>query len=109
MVVWADMNDFVWQDAWVLLAVKYAQGDEGHAAREDVLQAGEFINHAHFLDHELEHALNVLAEADLLHVEGDAFHLGPAFPALWSKSGAETRRRVDKQLERLQEALGVTS
>jgi hypothetical protein len=99
------MTAFVEQDAWVLLAVKYAAGDSDHALLSDVRKAGDFINHAPFLERELAHAIDVLTRADLLHVEGDTFRLGRAFSILWDASGAARHRSVHKQLERLQHAL----
>lgn len=101
------MSKYVWQDAWVLLAVKYAQGERGGASRAEVLEAGDFINHSILLDRELTHAIEVLGESDLMRVDGYTFSLGPAFAGLWSKSGAKKHRSVHGQLGKLRDVLGI--
>ena len=102
------MSKYVWQDAWVLLAVKYAQGESDGASRSEVFKACDFINHSALLDDELAHAIEVFSKSDLMHADGDIFRLGPAFASLWSDSQAEKHRSVHIQLEKLQNALGVS-
>lgn len=101
-------SDTTWQDAWLLLAVKYAVGTGQPVKRDIVIQAGDFINHAIFTEEEIEHGIEVLESMNLLEVIGGEFRLGNAFAAFWECSGAEMHRSVHKQLERVKEALNVT-
>jgi hypothetical protein len=101
------MSRYVWQDAWVLLALRYAQGGGVSASRQQLEAAGDVINHAPILDSELAHAVEVLGEADLMHVEQGTFRLGQGFAELWARSGAGTHRDTHKQLEALARALSA--
>ena len=101
------MSNFKLEDSWLLLAVKYAQGEKESATKEEVIEAGDFINHAIFMNEEIEHGIRVLTPPCLLEVKGEAFKLGSKFSELWEKSGAEQHRGVHKQLEKLQYAMGI--
>ena len=101
------MSNLVWQDAWVLLAVKSAQGKSQFASREDVIKAGDFINHAVFLDSEIEHALSVLNPMALLSEQSGYFAVGPNFQTFWDQCGAQMTRSVHQQLDLIAEHLGV--
>jgi hypothetical protein len=94
------LGDYVRESAWVLLAVKYAQGKNNSASK-----AGDFINHAIFLEQELEHAIKLLSHTSLLQVNGNIFILGSFFPNFWKKPGAGKHRSVHKQLEKITNAL----
>ena len=102
------MSEFLWSDAWLLLAAKYAAGDSDSATEDSVMAAGDFINHTSFLPGELDHGHECLAAADLLHRTGEMYQLGAAFPEFWRVSGAERHRSVHKQLEKVVHALGAT-
>ena len=102
------MEEYCWEDAWLLLAVKYAQGNNEVGNKEEVIKAGDFINHAIFEDNEIEHGIAVLSSAGLLEVNEGNYKLGPSFQGLWNKSGAEKHRGVHKQLEVLCKAMGIT-
>ena len=100
----ADAN---WQDAWLLLAVKYAQSPERRATREQVIRAADYINHAIPTEEELEHGVNVLVSLKLIRIEKGEFQLGSGFRLFWENSGAEEHRSVNKQLRSIEEALNV--
>ncbi len=102
------MDKYCWEDAWLLLAVKYAQGNDENTSKEEVIKAGDFINHAIFMDSEIEHGISLLCPAGLLEVNESDFKLGPSFQALWENSGAEKNRGVHKQLEVLCKTMSIT-
>ena len=102
------MEKYSWEDAWLLLAVKYAQENSEIATVEEVEKAGDFINHAIFEDSEIEHGIASLSPAGLIESFDGNFKLGPSFQELWDKSGAEKHRGVHKQLELLCKAMGIT-
>jgi hypothetical protein len=101
------MNEYTSEDAWFLLAAKYAQGKKDFASKKNIVEAGDYINHAIFLESEIDHAITVLSNAGLLQVNGDNFSIGPSFAKLWEKSDAEKHRSVQKQLEKLKHAMGI--
>src|SRR5262249_12990301 len=57
-------SGFLWSDAWVLLALLYAQKP---APRERIRAAGDYINHAVMTDAELDGGLARLAAAGLVN------------------------------------------
>ena len=103
-----NIEKYCWEDAWLLLAVKYAQEDNELVTIEEVEKAGDFINHAIFEDSEIEHGIAVLLPASLLEVKEGIFKLGPSFQGLWHTSGAEKYSGVQKQMEMLCKAMGIT-
>ncbi len=103
-----NMDKYCWEDAWLLLAVKYAQENKEIVTTEEVEKAGDFINHAIFEDSEIEHGIAVLTPTGLLEAKDGTFKLGSTFQELWDKSGAEKHRGVHKQLEVLCKAMGIT-
>jgi len=54
------MADFVWSDAWVLLALIWARKPVG---RKGIVATGDFLNHAIMNDSELEGGLRRLQSA----------------------------------------------
>ncbi len=101
------MSEFVWSDAWFLLAVKYVQGDGEYAEWKDVQMAGDFINRTGFMTSEVEHAVKHLGAAGLLEADGDRYKLGPNFAEFWESSGAGKRHRIYLHLDLLVKALGI--
>jgi hypothetical protein len=102
------MEKYSWEDAWLLLAVKYAQENNEVVTTEEVEKAGDYINHVIFEDSEIEHGISVLAPEGLLEVKDGNYKLGSSFQGLWDLSGAEKYRAVQKQLEVLCKAMGIT-
>lgn len=102
------MTDVLWEDTWVLLAVKYAQGASDGATSAEVVRAADFINHTILLPEEIEHAVDQLSPLGLLDCEKGIFSLGPEFGRMWSHSGAEKRRSVHAQLEAIGRELKIT-
>ena len=103
------MSDLVWSDSWVLLAVKYAQGEDSSASEEHVRHAGDYINHAIFTAKGMDPAVSVLGKMELLELNDGRYSLGPRFEELWEASGAGQKRGVHTQLELLKTALGIAS
>ena len=93
------MSETCWEDGWFLLSVKYAQASGGMVTKEEVIKSGDYINHAIFMESEIEHAVSVLSEMGLLYLKNGNFTLGPSFDEFWANSGAEKHRAVSKQLE----------
>lgn len=103
-----DTEEYCWEDAWLLLAVKYATENNEIASTEEVEEAGDFINHAIFEDREIEHGVSILTPSGLLEEKEGNFKLGPSFQNLWIKSGADKFSGVHKQLEVLCKTMGIT-
>jgi hypothetical protein len=96
-------------DAWLLLAIKYAQGEKASASLERIIGAGDFINHTIFLDAELEGGFARLEGAGFIAVDGAGCAVTGKFDAAWSAAGADRRRAMHKQLESVRKILGVSA
>jgi hypothetical protein len=92
---------FAPSDAWVLLAVIYA-GEP--ADRQQIIAAGDHINHAIFMDEELEGGLRRLREAELI-VESERRFTPSKEVQDWYKMSGPRHRRVDRDLERVERLL----
>jgi hypothetical protein len=90
-------------DAWLLLALLYAQEP---ADRERIIRVGDGINHALFTDEKLEGGLQRLQAAGYVLEEVGRFHAAPALVA-WYESVSPERARIRKDLERVERFLGV--
>jgi len=88
-----------WSDAWLLLAIKYAQGNRPSAELEQIIAAGDGINHAIFTDAELHGGFARLAGGGFILAEGATCAVSRQFLDAWSKAGADKRRQMAKQLE----------
>jgi hypothetical protein len=102
------MEKYSWEDAWLLLAIKYAQENNEVVTTEEAEKAGEYINQGLSEDGEIEHGISVLVPVGLLEVKDGNYKLGSSFQELWDLSGAEKYRGVQKQLEVLCKAMGIT-
>jgi hypothetical protein len=96
------MSNFWWQDAWLLLAIKYTQGTKEFAHKDEVIKWGDYINHAIFTEEEI---IQFLSPIGLFEVFDDNFKLGNSFEVLWTNSGAEKYKTFIKQLDILQKSL----
>jgi hypothetical protein len=91
-----------WADAWLLHAIVMAEKD-GAAALHDVIDVGDYINHAVFTLAELDGGAARLAAAGLISVRGKA--LLPAPEVLTFCKGLK-KRSVLAIGQALQEAIG---
>ena len=96
-------SQLVTSDAWLLLALIYAQEP---ADRERISRVGDGINHAPFTDEELEGGLQRLQAAGYVAEEAGRFHPAPAVVAWYDRFSPE-RARIHKDLERVERFLGV--
>jgi hypothetical protein len=94
-----------WSDAWLLHAIKMVQDREGRATLEDILAAGDFLNHAIFTFEELSGGFQRLERTGFLVVHGAECKLTDAFVNLWRGADAEGRS-LAKQSEALRKLLG---
>jgi hypothetical protein len=62
-----------WSDAWLLTAAYFTE--ENPVSLRGLIGAGDAINHAIFLDDEIEHGLTRLSAAGLARLEGDTIVL----------------------------------
>lgn len=92
-------------DAWLLLAIIIAAGDEV-ATLDKIVGAGDFVNHAIFTNDEIESGLYRLTRAGYIQeVEGN---FRPTEIALRQyKKTSEKKRAVFDQMESLREFLGA--
>jgi hypothetical protein len=101
-----DGGPIQWSDAWLLHAVMLAQGDKTCATVEDIIGAGDFINHAIFTCDELAGGFRRLEQVGFLEIDGAVCKLTTAFFAAWKRAGTE-RRSLAKQSEALRKILGA--
>jgi hypothetical protein len=102
------MPDFESSDAWLLLAIKYAQEKDAGASVDAIVKAGDFINHAIFTDEELNEGLKRLKSAGYLLEIGGLISVSDKFHASWEEHGVEKHRAVAKQLGIVEKMLNVT-
>jgi hypothetical protein len=95
-----------WSDAWLLHAVMLAQGDKACATLEEIIGAGDFINHAIFTCDELAGGFRRLEQAGFLEIDAAVCKLTHAFFAAWRAAGTE-RRSLAKQSDALRQLLGA--
>jgi hypothetical protein len=100
-----DAHDIVWQDAWFLLALRWAQGDRSHANLAQIDAAADAINHARILQREIDHAIKVLEPLKLVAPHDNGWKLGSAFDGFWTACGAGSHRAISRQMSVLTEAL----
>lgn len=97
------LSEFLWSDAWLLLAILYAQEP---ADRTETVAIGDWIQHAIFTDEELEGGLGRLLSAGLaIEIDG-RFHPSPRV-ADWFEQASPKRSRIYKDLERVEAFLGI--
>ena len=97
---------FVWSDGWLLLSLIYA-GEP--ADRERLRSMGDFINHAIFTEDELNGGLARLRHAGHVIAFGEKYSASPAVLAWYASTTAgKSRTAVHKDLERVNDFLGVT-
>jgi hypothetical protein len=101
-----DAGPVQWSDVWLLFAIKTAQGRGGRATLEDILAAGDGLNHAIFTFDELRGGFERLERAGLLVIEGAECKLTDAFIDLWRKAGGEAQPPA-KQWELLRKLVGA--
>jgi hypothetical protein len=98
---------FVWSDAWLLLSLIYS-GEP--ADRQRLRSIGDFINHAIFTDEELDGGLARLQQAGYVSVHGHKYSASAeVFAWYTSITAGKTRTAVHKDLERVNEYLGLTA
>ena len=67
---------FRWSDAWLLLAVVWStRGGQSSASLDEVIGAGDAIDHAIFNFEELDGGIARLGAGNLIVVDGGTFHL----------------------------------
>src|SRR3954462_5764976 len=98
-------SQLVTSDAWLLLALIYAQEP---ADRERIIRVGDGINCGLFTDEELEGGLQCLKAGGYVAEEAGRFYPAPAVVA-WYEDGSPKRGRIHKDLERVERFLGVHS
>ena len=100
----AEQEPFVWSDAWLLLAIIYAGREGGNV--ETLIEVGDFINHAIFIDEELEGGFRRLGQAGYIQ-EADGIY--KACEVAWQAydRNGKPRRYVYKAVEDMVHFLGV--
>jgi hypothetical protein len=94
-----------WSDAWVLTAAYFAR--ENPVTLERLFAAGDALNHALFLDRELEHGLTLLSAAKLARLEGEMVVLTDEGVQLCERAIASTdhmlaaMKKVEEELRRI--------
>jgi len=97
-----------WGDAWVLMAAFYA--DERPVSLASLFAAGDALNHALFLDDELQHGLTLLSAAGLARLDGEVIVLSDDGIRLCEEAigSTEHMRGALKQVEKLLEAIDLS-
>ena len=94
-----------WSDAWLLLAIVRASAN-GKAGMQEIIEAGDGINHAIFTDEELEGGLARLTAAGLIKEKNGVFFPSRAVKKELSQTGS--RRSIQNQLKEAERVLGLT-
>jgi hypothetical protein len=102
-----DRTQFNWSDAWLLLAVAFAN-QRGKATLDTIIVAGDAINFAIFKPDELESGLVRLTEAGYIEETSGSFSLtGKVHPH--SDTFLVEHRSMDKRLADVEEMIGAAS
>jgi hypothetical protein len=96
-------KQFVWSDAWILLAIIYA-GDNGD--RANIIKIADGINHAIPTEEELSGAFARLAQAGFIEEEDDKPKVSAVVMETYSRTHTP-RRAILKELEDMELFLGV--
>jgi hypothetical protein len=86
---------FVWSDAWILLAIIYASRPIPPATLEEIIAAGDYINHSIFTRGELETGLTRLIDAGHVTRDASGFLLAEAVRSFWDSAASQKRFVMD--------------
>ncbi len=99
------MVDFVWSDAWLLLALIYGKEP---LDRQRICDIGDFINHAIFTDAELEGGLQRLQNRGHVRRVGKKFTASAGVMSWYAQEiKGKKRTYVFKDLERVETYLAL--
>lgn len=100
------MSEFVWSDAWLLLSLIYG---DGPLDLKRICDIGDFINHAIFTQHELQSGLRrLVAHGHATKVDNQYAATPRVMEWYTSITGGKRRTYVFKDLERVEEFLGLS-
>ena len=99
-----EKEPFVWSDAWLLLAIIYAGSDGGNI--KTIKETGDFINHAIFIDEELEGGFRRLSQAGYIQELNGIYKATPVVWQAYDRNG-KPRRYVYKAVEDMEHFLGL--
>jgi hypothetical protein len=100
-----DGGPMQWSDAWLLHAIMVAQSGKAYASLEDIIGAGDFINHAIFSFDELTGGFRRLERAGFIEIDGARCKLTDAFFVGWKAHAGQ--RSLEKQSEALRKLIGA--
>ena len=92
-------------DSWILLSIIYS-GVQNGAHLEEIIAAGDFINHAIFTFEELEGAFARLSKGKFIRRKGEYFFPSDKTMKFW-KENQKARNYVHKDWERLNQFIHV--
>lgn len=95
-----------WSDAWLLLSLILANAN-GPADRGQIVTAGDYINRAVFTDEEFSGGMGRLRARGHVIEEGGRFRPSPRVLE-WYRDACPRRGSIHKELERVEDFLGVT-
>src|SRR4051812_23670878 len=97
---------FTWSDAWLLLAISFTSQSKP-ASLQDIIGAGDAINHAIFTDAELRRGLAKLIAAGYVGQQDQCYFVrGDA--ADFCRSKVKKARRLSRQRELVEKFLHAT-
>jgi hypothetical protein len=77
---------FVWSDAWLFFALGVAAADDRRpVTATEVIQTGDYINHAILTSDELDEGGSRLRDAGYIKISGQSFSLTPDGIELWQQ------------------------
>ena len=94
-------------DVWLLLAIIYASGEKS-ATLDEIIAAGDWINHAIFNEDELESGLARLTAGGFIKEKNNAFSATQKVKRAYSKTTG-SRRIINEELKDIGDLIGAAS